>query len=171
MYQQKKNIYMNKKHFTILGNITFLESPIDGIDAAIIENLISFKMLTEDEAEECIGNPENGVDCYLIPELYKGSFQFNDNNWTCTDLSTFQFRKNISEKEFYFMELRVHNPLTKKMYVHEANIDLNDYTINQMIDACSAYGYDAEMVTNWFNNNVRLDLIAECIFENDFDNL
>ena len=94
----------------------------------------------------------------------------NEDGWVCTDPSCNQYRKDISPKVFLFKEDRLINPVTKEVKNYSAEIDLNDYTLNEIIDACSPYGYEKETVTQWANTGLENALIAECIFEMDTDN-
>lgn len=87
------------------------------------------------------------------------------NKWVCTDAGTKQYRKKLSKTVFEFKEQRLINPITKKTEKFTAEVDLQDYTPEEIIDYCSPYGYDSEEVTNWIKKGENLDLMAECIFE------
>lgn len=90
--------------------------------------------------------------------------------WICTDPSCNQYRKDISDKTFSFVEDRIINPETKETEIYKADIDLEDYTLEEIIDICSAYGYKKETVIQWVTDGTENALIAECIFEMDTDN-
>ena len=87
--------------------------------------------------------------------------------WVQTDASCNQYRKDISKTVFLFREDRVINPETKETEVYESDINIEDYTEDQMIDACSSFGYNKDEVLQWLFNGENTDLIAECIFENE----
>jgi hypothetical protein len=85
--------------------------------------------------------------------------------WICTDPSCNQYRKDISETKFIFKEDRIIHPVTKETELYESEIDLGDYSILEIFDACSTFGYDEATVANWIDTKSELALIAECIFE------
>lgn len=100
----------------------------------------------------------------LLPELnilLAGSSK----EWVCTDIDTNQYRKTISPTRFLFKEDRVSDPLTGKTEVYEQEINLDEFTIADMIDYCSSFGYSESQVRAWYQSSSNLDLIAECIFE------
>lgn len=161
---------MDNKHLTILGSVTFLEKEHDGILKAIVHRIDSHKFLTEDEAAKLMD--DNKFDCYLIPDLYKGEVEYED-IWVCTDGSCNQYRKDVDGEDgdvFIFREDRLINPITKEVETYQAEINLNDYTWGEKVEACEAYGYTSEQVDKWLDCGDEKALIAECIFEMDTDN-
>src|ERR1019366_4867910 len=107
---------------------------------------------------------------YLCTNNLKQNNMKNENDWICTDGSCNQYRKDISSKVFLFKEDRLINPKTKEIKEYQAEIDLNDYELDEIIDICSAYGYEKETVTQWVTDGSENALIAECIFEMNTDN-
>ena len=95
----------------------------------------------------------------------------NVDGWICTDPDCNQYRKDTDNPMvFLFKEDRLINPITKETKPYEAEIDLNDYTVEELVEWCSPYGYEDITVMDWFHRCVNLDLIAECIFEQDYVN-
>lgn len=87
--------------------------------------------------------------------------------WVQTDASCNQYRKDISKTVFLFREDRVINPETKETEVYESEINLEDYTVEEIISDCRTFGYDKDEVLQWLFDGTNSDLIAECIFENE----
>ena len=85
--------------------------------------------------------------------------------WIITDPSCNQMRKDISKNHFAFEEDRIYNPETKETYLYESEINLNDYTQEEMFNDVKAYGYSFNEMCTWIDEGINLDLIAECIFE------
>lgn len=46
-------------------------------------------------------------------------------------------------------------------------INLDDYSWWQITDACKPFGYSAMQVDKWLTKGEELELVAECIFENE----
>jgi hypothetical protein len=91
--------------------------------------------------------------------------------WICTDIDNNQYYRQISKYAFEFKEDRLIHPMTLETTIYQSVIDLNDYTIEEMIDECSLFGYDSDEVKEWYNNQKdsnELSLIAECIFEMEY---
>jgi len=88
-----------------------------------------------------------------------------ENEWICTDPSCNQYRKDISSAIFAFKEDRIINPETKESEKYESIIDINDYTWDEIINACGSFGYNAKQVDKWLTEGEELALIAECLFE------
>ena len=92
-----------------------------------------------------------------------------NDGWVCTDPSCDQYRKIVPgfPKRFVFKEDRTTDPISGKVEVYESGIDLDDYSINEMVDNCKPFGYSKEMVEEWLKGGSFefLALIAECIFE------
>lgn len=86
-------------------------------------------------------------------------------NWILTDPSCSQFRLDISNSKYIFQEFRITNPETKEGKIFKAEIDLDDYSWTEIIEACDTFGYDKETVAKWLTERKELDLIAECLFE------
>jgi hypothetical protein len=88
-----------------------------------------------------------------------------NNDWVVTDPSCNQKMKKISETCFLFQEDRTVNPITRETKPFVATINLNDYSRKEIIEHCNAFGYPANQVNDWLENQKELGLIAECIFE------
>lgn len=87
--------------------------------------------------------------------------------WVQTDASCNQYRKDISKTVFLFREDRVINPETKETEVYESEINIEDYTEEEVISNCQVFGYEKDEVLQWLFDGSNYDLIAECIFENE----
>jgi len=85
--------------------------------------------------------------------------------WICTDPDCIQYMRVIDSHKFEFMEDRVSDPLTGATEVYYAEIDLNEYSIEDILSDCASFGYGAEEVKTWLHFETELALIAECIFE------
>lgn len=85
--------------------------------------------------------------------------------WVQTDASSNQYRKNITDSIFLFREDRIINPITKEKIVYESEINIDDYSWDDIISDCEAFGYKAKQVDKWLTEGEELELIAECIFE------
>ena len=88
--------------------------------------------------------------------------------WVCTDPSCNQYRKDISENVFIFKEDRTIDPETGETEVFESEIDLSDYTQEEMFESVKPFGYSFNEMCSWIDEGKNLDLIAECIFEMEF---
>jgi len=86
-------------------------------------------------------------------------------DWICTDPSCNQYRKDVTETIFMFKEDRIINPVTKETEVFEMEINIDDYTWEEIIDSCNAFGYTATQVDKWLTEGEEFALIAECLFE------
>jgi hypothetical protein len=85
--------------------------------------------------------------------------------WEVTDPDCNQMRKEIVEDQIYvFREDRI-DPHTKKIIVFTAEIDYNDYTWFEIVDACQPFGYSAKQVDKWITEGEEIPLMLECIFE------
>lgn len=86
--------------------------------------------------------------------------------WVCTDPSCNQYRFDIDSEgyEYLFREDR-QVAGTNKIEVFESEINLNDYTWLEKVEACESFGYTAQQVDNWLAQGEELALIAECLFE------
>lgn len=87
--------------------------------------------------------------------------------WICTDPACNQYMKKISENVFLFKEDRqidFFSPLPK-YEVYEREINLSDYTQDEMYNDVQAFGYSFNEMCTWIDEGRNLDLIAECIFE------
>ena len=88
------------------------------------------------------------------------------NGWIVTDPSCNQLRKEIIKDQIYlFREDRVINPITKEIEIFESEMNYSDYTPNEIIDACQAFGYDIDEIRYWILNDQEIELMLECLFE------
>lgn len=88
-----------------------------------------------------------------------------EKEWIVTDPSCNQRCRQISKFVFEFEEDRVLDPVTKETYLYADKVDLESYTIDEIVDCCSSFGYSEDEVLEWITNGRNLALIAECIFE------
>lgn len=86
-------------------------------------------------------------------------------NWIVTDGSTGQRMKRLSERHFLFEENRVINPETKETELYEGEINLDEFTEEEMYYYVEPYGYSFEEMKGWITSGKDLNIIAECIFE------
>ena len=86
-------------------------------------------------------------------------------NWTVTDEDCNQMRLDISPDTFLFKEDRVIDPESGETEVYESEIDLKNYTQDQMFDRVRHFGYSFNEMCSWIDEGENLSLIAECIFE------
>ena len=85
--------------------------------------------------------------------------------WIITDQDCNQQMKQLSENVFIFKEDRIKDPKTKETYVYESEINLSNYTQEQMFESVSAFGYSFHEMCHWIDQGEELSIIAECIFE------
>lgn len=85
--------------------------------------------------------------------------------WKCTDPSCNQYVKHMGGNTFWFKEDRIIHPITKEIEVYESEVNLDDYTADEIVNICDAYGYEECDVRSWLNNGENSALMAECIFE------
>ena len=85
--------------------------------------------------------------------------------WINTDPDCNQYRKDLPDGVFLFREDRTVNPQTKVVEIYESEINLENYTWFEIIEACSPFGYGTKQVDDWLNIGEHFELIAECIFE------
>lgn len=84
--------------------------------------------------------------------------------WICTDPSCKQYGRKIGERVFEFKE-DVKFPNSPVVTVQK-EIDLNDYTDEEINDYLSPYGWSIEILNNENDSNASAEwLMAECIFE------
>jgi len=88
------------------------------------------------------------------------------NGWVLTDGSCNQLRFQVEPDQIYiFREDRLINPETGETELYESEMNINDYDLSEMIDACESFGYEPEKVEEWYVNGNEIDLILECLFE------
>ena len=87
------------------------------------------------------------------------------NEWICTDPSCNQYMKQLGENRFLFKEDRISNPKTKETYAYESEIDLSNYTQEEMFENVEPFGYSFNEMCTWIDEGGDISLIAECIFE------
>lgn len=91
--------------------------------------------------------------------------EWYNKKWVCTDPSCNQYRFKLSDTKYLFKEDRTIDPLTNKTEIYESEIDLDEYTLDEIIGDCETFGYTEHQVNEWLSESKNLDLIAECIFE------
>lgn len=84
-----------------------------------------------------------------------------DTEWTVTDPDHKQQYKRTGETTYYFKEVRQVSPGDLEWF--SAEINLGEYSFEEMCDDCSGFGYSREDVVSLLETNPAL--IAECIFE------
>lgn len=88
------------------------------------------------------------------------------NGWVLTDPSCNQYRKEIVKNQIYeFKEERLTNPISGATDEYKNILDFNKCTPDQLIDACSTFGYSREEVQDWISGNHNIELMLECLFE------
>lgn len=110
---------------------------------------------------------------------YKNGKIYFADGWHCTDPDNMQFGKQVGERTFLYIEakneeikdkyhslgknaLQALNGCTTSADWYIAEIDLDDYTPNEVAEYLSAYDGILDNVTDEVQRN---QLIAECIFE------
>lgn len=88
--------------------------------------------------------------------------------WKVTDPSCNQMMKKLDENRFLFKEDRIVNPETKETEIYESEIDLKNYTQEEMFNDVRVFGYSFNEMSSWIDEGFNLDLIAECIFEMEY---
>lgn len=83
--------------------------------------------------------------------------------WICTDPATKQYGRKISDKVYEFKE-EVGYPDGNK-YTEQKEIDLNDYTEDEINDHLSPYGWNIIQLKEENSIEGAEWLMAECIFE------
>lgn len=92
-----------------------------------------------------------------IPPFFANKGYTHQTDGSC---ETEQYRKTIKEGQVYsFIERRCIDPARKEYEFFEAEIDLKDYSREEIIGYLSPYGYDIDEISG------DKELIAECIFE------
>lgn len=85
-------------------------------------------------------------------------------NWIVTDPSCNQQMRQLNESTFEFKEDRTVDPLTGKVEEYSQIINVDNYSLPEIIEYTSSYGYSISDVSLWLTNGNKA-LIAECIFE------
>lgn len=91
-----------------------------------------------------------------------------NNEWIVTDPSCNQMYQQINGNTFLFKEDRIINPITKETESFESEICLSDYTQDEMFENVQPFGYSFNEMCDWIDNGNNLALIAECIFEMEY---
>lgn len=95
------------------------------------------------------------------------------NEWTCTDASTDQYGRQLSERVFEFKQAEIDYknegttliPVPTGDYI-SAVVDLNRYSEDSMYDrVCAYYGWND--FQEFLTSPDGLWIIAECIFESE----
>jgi hypothetical protein len=71
----------------------------------------------------------------------------------------------LTDQIYQFKENRLINPETKEVELFESEIDLSNYTQDEMFNDVKPFGYTFNEMCTWIDEGTNLDLIAECIFE------
>ncbi len=89
-------------------------------------------------------------------------------DWECTDPDCNQYRKTVVEDQIYiFREDRIVDPETGRTEVYEAEMNYEDYTWDELVEACKPFGYSAKQVDKWITAGEEIPLMLECIFEQE----
>ncbi|MDZ7785967.1 MAG: hypothetical protein U5L95_02490 [Candidatus Saccharibacteria bacterium] len=92
--------------------------------------------------------------------------KLEQDGWVVTDPSCNQMRKEIIEDKTYaFREDRCIDPLTGETEVFEQEMDYDDYSYREILDACMAYGYTMKQIDKWITEGEEIELMLECVFE------
>ncbi len=86
-----------------------------------------------------------------------------NDGWVCTDPDSNQWRRKISDRVWEFKEDRFSFSHSTKIY--NSLINLDKYSLADMQNDCSAFGYAKDDVKQWWDDSENLELIAVCIFE------
>lgn len=89
--------------------------------------------------------------------------------WIITDPSCNQMCKVISDTIFEFKEDRIIEPITRSIKEYRSIIDLDDYSIHEIIECLKSYGY-TEFLKKFIDcegNEISNQIIAECLFEQE----
>ena len=94
---------------------------------------------------------------------------FNENkinDWICSDPDSNQYIRKINDMTYELKEDR-YDPESKKIKVYNSIIKLAEYSNEEMIHYCMVYGYRKTEIEIWLRAGENLDIIAECIFEQE----
>jgi hypothetical protein len=90
-------------------------------------------------------------------------FFFLDSDWICTDSSNNQYGRQTGRRTFEFKQDIITEGITE---IVQTEIDLDDYTLDEINNHLSPYGWDVDQLLNENDSNVSAEwLMAECIFE------
>lgn len=165
-------VYIKQLKFKVMVEINLNSD--NKIGSLSIEN-VDFSLLEWQRKElyAILDNESNGLNAVQSDAL-EGVLNFLNEicdpyvekiGWVCTDPSCNQYRKDISETVFLFKEDRIINPETKETKTVEMEINIDNYTWYQIIDACNTFGYTPEQTDKWLTEGEEFALIAECLFE------
>ncbi|MFW5793602.1 MAG: hypothetical protein ACOCWC_04910 [Bacteroidota bacterium] len=98
-------------------------------------------------------------------ERLENKLKAQDEGWIITDPSCNQMRRKISPFTYEFKEDRITNPETKDVELYHSVMDYNDYTIDEIVDACMAFGYSYTEIISWIQKDQNIELMLECLFE------
>ena len=82
--------------------------------------------------------------------------------WICTDPDTNQYGRKLSDKLYEFKQDMKYNGV---IVTEEDEINLNDYTEEEINDHLSPYGWSIEQLKDENTLEDAEWLMAECIFE------
>lgn len=92
------------------------------------------------------------------------------NKWIVTDIDCNQQMLQHSSTKFTFKEDRLVDPESGKVEVFEMDINLEDYSKEEIVDCLLSYGY-TEQMENMFTDStgalISNAIIAECLFEQE----
>lgn len=84
--------------------------------------------------------------------------------WIQSDPDCKQYRKEIVKDKIYvFREERTIHPVTGETEVYESDMNIDDYTREEIYDAGSAFGYTHDQMDEFLETEVFL--VLECLFE------
>lgn len=86
-------------------------------------------------------------------------------NWICTDPNMNQWGRKIKDKVYEFKQDIIYPD--GSIVEEEAEIDLNNYTEEEINDHLSAYGWSIEQLKEENSLGDAEWLMAECIFEQE----
>lgn len=91
--------------------------------------------------------------------------ELQEPEWVVTDPDCNQRYRVVAENRFLFEEDRVVDPVSGAKEVFSTEIDLSEYTQDEMFEHVKHFGYSFNEMCSWLDGGANLSLIAECIFE------
>lgn len=86
--------------------------------------------------------------------------------WVCTDPNTDQYGRKIGDRVYEFKEnIRMDDG---SVIVKQHEIDLNEYSDDEINDDLTPYGWSIEKLKEDTNIKTAEWLMAECIFEQSY---
>ena len=87
------------------------------------------------------------------------------NKCVCTDPDCAQYCKQIDDYAYSYIEVRDFSEISKGAVVCSAEIDLRDYTLDDLWNYCSGYYDSYEQMVTLYGFRKALQIMAECVFE------